>query len=96
VEGPIRAAGGGARSPAWLQIRADVLGRPLIVPREVEAAFGAAVIAAAARAHPGLGAATRAMSHARAEVRPRPDAARYAQPYERFLAELRRRGYLAE
>ncbi|NNJ12014.1 carbohydrate kinase [Chloroflexales bacterium ZM16-3] len=96
VEGPVRAAGGGARSPVWLQIRADVLGRSLLVPREVEAAFGAAVIAAAALAHPGLGAATRAMSHARAEVAPRPDAARYDEPYDRFLEELRRRGYLAE
>jgi xylulokinase len=94
VAGPIRAAGGGARSPVWLQIRADVLGRALAVPREVEAAFGAAVIAAAARAHPGLGAATRAMSHARAEVQPRADAARYEAPYARFVAELRARGYL--
>ncbi|MBX0329328.1 hypothetical protein K2Z83_16780 [Oscillochloris sp. ZM17-4] len=94
VDGPVHAAGGGARSPIWLQIRADVLGRPLLVPREVEAAFGAAVIAAAAGAHPGLGAATRAMSHARAEVHPRPDASRYDAPYARFVEELRRRGYL--
>jgi xylulokinase len=94
VEGPIRAAGGGARSPLWLQLRADVLGRPLLVPAEVEAAFGAAVLAAAV-AHPGLSAATRAMSHVRAEVPPRPDAARYQQPYARFCAELRERGYLA-
>ena len=94
VAGPIRTAGGGARSPAWLQIRADVLSRPLIVPREVEAAFGAAVLAAAAHIHPGLGVATCAMSHARTEVYPRPDAARYDAPYARFIAELRDRGYL--
>lgn len=95
VAGPIFAAGGGARSPVWLQIRADVLGRPLVVPREVEASFGAAVIAAAAIAHPGLSAATRAMSRPRATVEPRPDAARYDAPYARFVEELRRRGYLA-
>jgi xylulokinase len=93
VAGPVRTAGGGARSPVWLQIRADVLGRTLVVPREIEAAFGAAVIAAAAQAHPGLGAATRAMSHARAEVHPHPDASRYTEPYNRFIAELHRRGY---
>ncbi len=93
VDGPIRTAGGGARSPVWLQIRADVLGRSLIVPREVEAAFGAAVLAAAAQAHPDLDAATRAMSHVRAEVSPRTDAARYAEPYHHFIAELRARGY---
>lgn len=94
VEGPIRAAGGGARSSIWLQIRADVLGRPLLVPNEIEAAFGAAVIAAAAVAHPGLNAATSAMSHTRIEVQPRPDATRYDAPYACFLAELRHRGYL--
>jgi D-ribulokinase len=95
VDGPIRTAGGGARSMIWLQIRADVLGRTLIVPREIEAAFGAAVLAAA-HAYSGLGAATRAMSHARAEVAPRPDAARYEEPYHRFIAELRSRGYIGE
>jgi len=46
----------------------------------------------AAVAHPGLGAATRAMSYVHAEVRPRPDAARHDAPYGHFLEELRRRG----
>jgi len=45
-----RATGGGARSDAWLQITADILGRPLARPRITEAgALGAAILA-------GLGA----------------------------------------
>ncbi len=95
VVGPIRAAGGGARSPVWLQLRADILGATLVVPAEVEAAFGAAIIAAGALGYPGLSAATQAMSHLRHEVAPRPDAERYAVPYQRFLAALEERGLIA-
>lgn len=41
-----RATGGGARSDAWLQITADVLGRPLTRPRVTEAsAMGASIVA---------------------------------------------------
>jgi sugar (pentulose or hexulose) kinase len=40
------AAGGGARSALWLQILADVLNTPLLVPRVVEAGtLGAALVA---------------------------------------------------
>ncbi len=43
------AVGGGARSPLWLQIKADVLGRTIAVPRIREGAcFGAALLAGAA------------------------------------------------
>jgi xylulokinase len=42
----VRAVGGGAKSALWCQIKADVLGRELIVPdAAVGAAFGAALIA---------------------------------------------------
>ena len=45
----IAATGGGARSSLWLQIKADILGVPVIVPRCAErACLGAAVFAAAA------------------------------------------------
>ena len=44
-----RAAGGGARSAAWVQLAADVLGKPFAVPRVTEAgALGAAIMAGAA------------------------------------------------
>jgi xylulokinase len=45
----LRAVGGGAKSPAWLQIRADILGRPVRTLRVREAAcLGAAVLAGTA------------------------------------------------
>jgi len=41
-----RVTGGGARSNAWLQIKADILGRPLVRPAITEAgALGAAILA---------------------------------------------------
>ena len=56
--------GGGARSPLWCQIVADVLGRPVQVAREAEATcLGAGVLAAAAAGlHDGIEAAADAMS----------------------------------
>lgn len=42
----IRLAGGGARSPLWRSIQADVFGIPTVVPDNTEgAAFGAAILA---------------------------------------------------
>ncbi len=41
-----RVSGGGARSNAWLQIKADILGKPLVRPQITEAsALGAAILA---------------------------------------------------
>lgn len=46
----IRAAGGGARSSLWLQIKADVMGVPFTPPRYPEpASLGAAILAEVAR-----------------------------------------------
>lgn len=42
----IFSTGGGSSSTMWLQVRADVLQHPLTVPKEPEAAFGAAILAA--------------------------------------------------
>ena len=45
----LRAVGGGARSPRWLQIRSDILGRPVATLEVREAAcLGAAILAGAA------------------------------------------------
>ena len=41
----IRLIGGGARSATWRQIMADVLGRPILLPSNGDASFGAAVLA---------------------------------------------------
>jgi xylulokinase len=45
----IRLIGGGSRSSTWRQIIADVLGRPIIVPANGDASFGAAVLAGVGR-----------------------------------------------
>lgn len=43
----IIATGGGAKSPVWCQLQADITGLPVVVPREKEAAcLGAAIVAA--------------------------------------------------
>lgn len=42
----VRAIGGGARSDFWLQLKADITGKPLVVPNITEAAaLGAAILA---------------------------------------------------
>ncbi len=94
VAGPIRMAGGGARSRVWLQIRANILNRPLVVPRQTEAAFGAAILAAGAGLYPDLISATRAMVHLDQEITPAPDTSAYEEGYARFIAACRERGYL--
>ena len=81
------AVGGGARSPLWLQIKADVLGRPIAVPRIREGAcFGAALLAgAAAGAWAGIDEAVGAcvrMERSYEPVAARQD--RYRQRYELY------------
>ncbi|HUV06093.1 MAG TPA: FGGY-family carbohydrate kinase [Spirochaetia bacterium] len=45
----LRAVGGGAKSPLWLQIKADILNRPISTPKTREAAcLGAALLAGTA------------------------------------------------
>jgi D-ribulokinase len=89
--------GGGARSRSWLQIRADVLGRGLVRPQQTGAAFGAALIAASTTLAPDLVAAVRQAVRYEALIAPRPALAdAYAERYASFVAECRRRGYVAE
>jgi xylulokinase len=59
----IRVLGGGAKSRLWSQIKADVLGLPVVIPEMTEAAaLGAAVIASVgAGIHPDFPAAVAAM-----------------------------------
>ncbi len=48
----IIATGGGAKSPVWCQLQADVTGLPVLIPAEKEAAcLGAAMIAAVSDGH---------------------------------------------
>jgi len=46
--GEVVAAGGGASSPIWLQLKADILNRPVAIPENPEAgSLGAAILAGA-------------------------------------------------
>lgn len=86
LTGTLAVCGGGTRSPAWMRLLADVLGRPL---RVVEGEVGArgAVLAAAER----YGEALDAGAWTRPTTVVEPDAARaayYARGYEEHLTRL--------
>jgi xylulokinase len=68
----IRLGGGGARSPLWRQIQADVYGQEIeIVEAEEGAAYGAALLAGVgARLWPSVDAACSAAVRVAARVRP--------------------------
>lgn len=81
----IRSLGGGARDLLWLQIKADVLNRPVIAPDGTETtSLGAAIAAAvAAGLYPSLAAATTIMVRPGRPCIPDPaQAACYEQGYQ--------------
>jgi xylulokinase len=86
----IRVVGGGARSTGWLQVKADVTGRPVRAVRVVEAtALGAALLAAvAAGTFSDLGEAVKTcVVTADEPILPRPAAeAVHAEAYQRYRA----------
>lgn len=90
VSGPLLVTGGGSRSRYWRQIRADVLGRPVLLPSQAEGAFGMAILASA-RSEPLAAAAARRVQVADV-CEPRDD--RFEAAYHRFLDALLERGYL--
>jgi sugar (pentulose or hexulose) kinase len=95
VGGVIRAAGGGASSDAWLQIRADVLKRELLRPVEAGAAMGVAILAASRTYYTGVIPAARAMVRVERCVQPRLSLVqRYEERYQRFRAACAERGYI--
>jgi xylulokinase len=91
VGGPmceIRSTGGGARSRLWLQIKADVLQKPVTtVDVEEAACLGAAMSAAvAAGCYASLEEASRAMVRVRDRLEPNPaNASAYQDGYATYL-----------
>ena len=83
----LRNTGRGGRSPAWVQLKADVLGRPVVlVDIEENAAFGAGCLAGQAIGlfPPADGAAARFV-HIVATVEPRPAmVSAYEDVYQRY------------
>lgn len=82
----VRISGGGAKSPLWQQIIADVLGAPLVNVTTTEGgAFGAALLAAVgAGAFASVEEACNATIHTGATVTPGANQATYARVYERY------------
>jgi ribulokinase len=81
--------GGGAKSPLWLKIHADILKRPIHLPREVEScALGAAMAGAlAAGIYPDFNAAAAEMVEIERIVEPDPShAAVYDDLFARYVA----------
>jgi xylulokinase len=71
----VRLGGGGARSPLWQQIQADVYGRDVeIVEAEEGAAYGAAILAGVgASVWPSVDDAVSSLVQVAKKVRSRPD-----------------------
>ncbi|MDI2032184.1 FGGY-family carbohydrate kinase [Saccharopolyspora sp. TS4A08] len=95
VEGPVRTAGGGARSAAWCRIRASVLDRPVLRVRGAGTALGAALLAATGSIHPDLSTAAAEMVPPGDLVEPDPaEVTCLDDAHHRFAAELRARDWL--
>ena len=80
----LRAIGGGARSDLWLQLKADITGIPVVVPRITEAAcWGAALLAGAGAGHfPSAAKAAKEMLQLQRRIEPNPERqARYEARY---------------
>jgi sugar (pentulose or hexulose) kinase len=94
VVGPFLLTGGGAKSRSWCQLRADVLGNPVTLPENAEAALGMAILAAAGGRK--VEEVAGSMVRIREVIDPRPHrAGRFREPYLRLVDELARRGWVA-
>jgi xylulokinase len=89
------AAGGAVKAEAWLQLRADILQKALLVPAESGGAMGAAIVAAGGTAFKGVVPAAESMVRIAKRVEPRPELKdAYDEGYDRFCTELKNRGYI--
>lgn len=96
TDGRVVLTGGATRNPVWNQLRADVLGRPVSLPRHAQPALGMAVLAASACGQPGgLDRAAASMVRPDRVLEPR-SAHRSAhdEGYTRLLGLLVQRGWL--
>jgi xylulokinase len=84
----VRITGGGARSPLWRQILADVLNVELVTVNTTEgAAYGAALLAATgAGGFPNVESACTAIIQTSGRTTPRPESAIYQQAYPMYRA----------
>lgn len=94
TDGMIVLTGGATRNQLWNQLRADVLQRPVTIPRNAQPALGMAILAASTAT--ALDTAASAMVHLDRTLEPSPKARdAHDEGYLRLLDELVRRGWLA-
>lgn len=95
IDGPIALTGGATRSRYWCQLRADVLGRPVEIPRHPHASVGMAVLAASA-GRASLRATAAEMIGPGELIAPRPDRVeRFRQSFATLVDVLADRQYLS-
>ena len=85
----VRVSGGGAKSPFWRQLLADILNKPVVTLDTQEgSAYGAALLGMVATgAFPSVEDACRATIHEVSRTEPRPDQAkRYAEAHKTYQA----------
>lgn len=88
LTGDVAVSGGGVRSAAWLQLFADVLGRPVRVARQPEAGARGAVIAALSVLRIPFDAA--GWTAAEQVIEPAAAAERYDDGYRRYCVDVER------
>lgn len=90
-------AGGAAKAPVWSQVRSNILGKRILEPTIVEAAFGSAVIAGTVALGRTLTESAQDMVKYAREFEPDDRAHEtYDELYGRFLAECEKRKYIDE
>lgn len=94
VSGPISLTGGGSKSRFWCQLRADILGLPVTVPRSAEPAVGMAILASAGESSVSEAAARMTDSLVQLESDEK-IAEGMARNFNRFLDELAGRDYIS-
>ena len=90
----IYTTGGGAKSPEWMQVRANILNRRVVRPQCTDCAMGTAAVAASKTLFSDLESAVRALVKPGESIEPDPaklDA--YSERYAAFRNACARRGY---
>jgi sugar (pentulose or hexulose) kinase len=94
VSGPVSATGGGAKSRFWSQLRADVLGVPVIVPRSSEGSVGMAILARAGEG--SVAGAALSMSQTKWRFEPGDRNGKLVENCARLISGFVERGYISE
>ena len=91
TDGSLTISGGTTKSEALNQIRADVLGRELLVPSITEGAFGMAMLVAAHTS--SIADVTKSMVHIARTIAPKNSFEVYAEAYRKLIHEFASRAW---